>query len=431
MLQFVRHYGAEAGNLYDRPDVEVIQSEGRNFVSRTDRTFDIILLGFVDSWASVASGGLSLSENYLYTTQAFRAYYDHLKDDGILTIIRWDADIPRLVANSVALLGPEEARRRVVVLMENREGKPDEQPQMIFMLRKRPFTEAETQEIVTDWTIARPVLVPGRVTTSPYTYLLNGQMTLAAWDAQSPTRIGPVFDDSPFYFAVERPWGMASRIARLLFQVLVLPVLGLLALFTAFGKPDGRPVGEYAASIIYFASLGFGFIAVELSLLQNLTLLLGHPIFTLSILLFTLLASGGIGSALSRRVPVAAACLFVAALGTLDAVTLPTIVPMLLPLGLPARVAIAIALVAPLGLAMGMPFPRGLQRAGQGSLPAPPFYWGLNGIMSVLGSVSTVVIALSYGFRVAMVMGSACYVLAALSSRTIGLGARRIVNSGL
>ena len=84
MLRFVRHYGARAGNLYDRPDVEVIQSEGRNFISRTDSRFDVIFLGFVDSWASVASGGLSLSENYLYTTEAFNGYYDHLTDDGVL-----------------------------------------------------------------------------------------------------------------------------------------------------------------------------------------------------------------------------------------------------------------------------------------------------------------------------------------------------------
>ena len=418
MLQFVRHYGSRAGNIYDRPDVQVIQSEGRNFISRTDRKFDVILLGFVDSWASVASGGLSLSENYLYTTQAFGAYYDHLTDDGVLTIIRWNADVPRLVANSVALLGPAEAAKRIVVLMEKREAQPDDQPQMVFMLRKRPFTPAETEDIVSNWTIARPILVPGRVTTSPYSYLLDGQMTLAAWDAQSPTRIGPVFDDSPFYFAIERPWGMATRIARMLFQVLVLPVLVLLALFIAFGKPKGQPAGPYAGSIVYFASLGFGFISVELALLQNLTLLLGHPIFTLSILLFTLLAAGGLGSAVSRRVPIPVACLVVAGLGTLDA--------LVLPLQLWARVAIAVALIAPLGLAMGMPFPRGLQKAGQGALPAPPFYWGLNGIMSVIGSVVTVVVALSAGFKVAMLVGSACYLLAAIAARALEpAGARR------
>ena len=118
--------------------------------------------------------------------------------------------------------------------------------------------------------------------------------------------------------------------------------------------------------------------------MQNLTLLLGHPIFTLSVLLFTLLAFGGLGSAMSRRVPVWAACLFVAALGATEALVLPLLVPKLLPLSLGARVAVAIGLLAPLGFAMGMPFPRGLQKAGQGSAPAPPFYWGLNGIMSVI-----------------------------------------------
>src|SRR5207253_3496580 len=151
MLKFVRSYGARAGNLYDRPDVEAILSEGRNFISRTDRKFDIILLGFVDSWASVASGGLSLSENYLYTTEAMRAYYDHLSDNGILVVLRWEMDIPRLVSNSVATLGANEASKRVVVLME-KESAANEPAQMLFMLRKRAFTDAETSEIAEKWT---------------------------------------------------------------------------------------------------------------------------------------------------------------------------------------------------------------------------------------------------------------------------------------
>jgi hypothetical protein len=106
-------------------------------------------------------------------------------------------------------------------------------------------------------------------------------------------------------------------------------------------------------------------------------------------------------------------------LGAFEAVTLPRLIPVLLPLGLSARVAIAVLLIAPLGLAMGMPFPRGLQKAGQGSLPAPAFYWGLNGIMSVIGSVATVVVALSFGFQIAMLIGSACYLVASLASRTL------------
>ncbi|HYN06725.1 MAG TPA: hypothetical protein VES67_04980 [Vicinamibacterales bacterium] len=412
MIRFVREYGPRAGNIYNRPDVEVVLSEGRNFISRTDRRFDVIFLGFVDTWASVNSGGLSLSENYLYTTEAFRAYYDHLTDDGVMVILRWPTDTPRLVSNAVALLGVEEAAKRIVALTERRDGVRDNEAQMLFMLRKRPFTEAETSTIANDWTLARPMLVPGRHAEAPYADLFAGRKTLDQYIEESPRRVGPVFDDSPFYFAVERPWGMATRIARALLTV-VVPVVILLALFVVLGKPRGQPVGAYAASVGYFACLGLGFITVELVLLQHLTLLLGHPIFTLSILLFALLLAGGVGSSMSRFVRGRRACLTVAALGVIWALVLPRVVPMLLPLSLSARVAIAIVIILPIGLAMGIPFPRGLRRAGQGALPPPPFYWGLNGVMSVLGSVGTVALALMVGFQAAMLAGSGCYALAA------------------
>jgi hypothetical protein len=415
MIQFVRHYGARAGNLYNRSDVEVIHSEGRNFISRTTRKFDTIFLGFVDSWASVASGGLSLSENYLYTTQAFRAYYDHLTDRGTLVVLRWEMDIPRLVANSVAMLDAPAASKRIAVFMEKR-GTRDDPHQMLFMLRKQPFTAEQTAQMVNEWTSAQPIIVPGRATTAPFDDLLAGRKSLAAFEAESPRFVGPVFDDSPFYFAIERPFGMSSTMANRLFTRLILPGLALLAVFAFAGKPRGAAVAPYAASVAYFSCLGFGFIAIELALLQHLTLLLGHPIFTLSVLLFTLLAMGGIGSAASRFVPVGAACLAVAVVGGVEAAALPRAIPLLLPLTQWARVAVAVLLIAPLGLAMGMPFPLGLQRTGRGALPAPPFYWGLNGIMSVVGSVCTVFVALRFGFQAAMLIGAVCYVVAAVAS---------------
>jgi hypothetical protein len=111
------------------------------------------------------------------------------------------------------------------------------------------------------------------------------------------------------------------------------------------------------------------------------------------------------------------ACAAVAVLGAIEALALPRLVPALLWLPLWGRIAVAIVLIAPLGLAMGMPFPRGLRETGNGTLPAPPFYWGLNGIMSVIGSVTTVFVALTAGFQAAMLMGSACYLLAALASQ--------------
>ncbi len=414
MIKFVRHYGARAGGIYDRPDVEVVQGEARTFISRTDRRFDVIFLGFVDSWASVASGGLSLAENYLYTTQAFRAYYDHLTDDGELVVLRWNVDVPRLVANAIALLGVHEAARRIVVVLERR-GTAEDPPQMIFILRKRPFTAEETASVMHDWTTARPVLVPGRHADPPYDTLFDGRITFDQLVAEAPRKVDPVYDDSPFYFATERPLGMPRALAIGL-ALIVGPVLLLLGFLVAGGHPAGRPDAPYRAAIVYFAALGVGFITIELALLQHLTLLLGHPIFTLSVLLFTLLAAGGAGAALSPRVPARTACLAVAALGLVYGGALPWLVPALLPLGLAARIAIAVLLVAPIGIAMGMPFPRGLARAGQRGLPPPPFFWGLNGTLSVVGSVATVVVAVTLGFRAAMVTGAVVYAVAAMAA---------------
>jgi SAM-dependent methyltransferase len=432
MLKFVRSYGARAGNLYDRPDVETVLSEGRNFVSRTDKKFDIILLGFVDSWASVASGGLSLSENYLYTAEAMRAYYDHLKPDGILVVLRWEMDIPRLTSNAVATLGAGEAAKRVVVLME-KQANPNDYQQMLFMLRKEPFTDSQLKEISTEWTQANDVIMPGGTAPPGIKEVLAGTKTLAQYDAEQSRFVGPVWDDSPFYFAIEKPWRMPGAIAERMVKWLLGPSMGMLALFAVFGRPRRKRVSKdadgasaipakthavpaYVGSLVYFAALGFGFIAVELALLQHLTLLVGHPIYTLSVLLFTLLAFGGIGASLSSRWSMWKACAAVALIGTIEALALPKLVPALLWLPLWGRIVVAIVLIAPLGLAMGMPFPRGLKQTGEGSLPAPPFYWGLNGIMSVIGSVTTVFVALIWGFQAAMLMGSACYVLAALAS---------------
>jgi hypothetical protein len=415
MLRFVRHFGAGAGNLYDHPGVEAILSEGRTFIRRTDRLFDVILLGFVDSWAAVASGGLSLSENHLYTVEAFRDYVEHLTPDGQLVILRWDVDAPRLVSNAVALLGPEEAGRRVAVLLETREGNREDPPQMIFMLKKRPWSARETEQMAS-WPGVQPVVVPGRHVEEPYASLFSGRASFAEYVAQAKTRIDPVFDDRPFFFARAKPWGLPGAMRRGFLWILA-PVLVLCVLFLAFGKPRGERVGRYAASVAYFASLGVGFIAVELALLQHLTLLLGHPIFTLSILLFTLLAFGGLGSVSSARFRPGPVCLGVAALAALYALALPRAVPSLLPLPLGARIAVAIVVVAPLGFLMGMPFPRGLQATGRGPFPPPPFYWGLNGIFSVVGSMATMAAAVVLGFTWAMIGGAAFYLCASAASR--------------
>jgi hypothetical protein len=413
MLRFVRHFGEAAGNVYDHPQVEAILSEGRTFVRRTTRQFDVILLGFVDSWAAVASGGLSLSENHLYTVEAFEAYYDRLTSDGLLVILRWEVDVPRLVSNTVAFLGAKAAAPRLLVLMERRETEK-EPAQMIFALRKRPFTAEETAEVM-GFEQARPVIVGDRHVDPPFLDLLAGRETIAEYAAEAVERVDPVTDNRPFFFARTKPLGLPWAMSRGLLAIFLL-MLGLCVAFVARGRPPLVARRAYSASVLYFAGLGIGFIAVELALLQHLTLLLGHPIFTMSVLLSSLLLSSGLGASRSREVRPRLVCAAIAGLGALYALALPRLVPALLPLSLPARVIVALVLIAPLGFAMGMPFPRGLLLASEGGLPAPPFYWGLNGIFSVAGSLLTMVVAVSLGFTAAMLVGCAAYALAAAAA---------------
>jgi hypothetical protein len=283
---------------------------------------------------------------------------------------------------------------------------------MIFMLRARPFTDAEVEDVMR-WPHARPVVVPGRAAgPDPVADLLAGRITLDEYAARGRERSGPVTDDRPFFFARSRPLGMHGGMLVAFAEILV-PIALACALLVRRGRPGPAGLESYRGSVVYFACLGLGFMAVELSLLQGLTLLLGHPAFTLSLLLFTLLAAGGLGSFASERFRMRPVCLVVAGAAVVAALVMPAVVRAVLPLPLSARVAIAIALVAPLGFAMGMPFPSGLRRAGRGALPDAPFYWGLNGILSVVGSIATMLIAVNVGFRAAMLAGAACYAGAA------------------
>src|SRR5207249_2936069 len=155
--------------------------------------------------------------------------------------------------------------------------------QMLFMLRKQPFMEDQIRDISTNWTQANPIILPGGVAPPLIADVLAGRKTLSEYDRESPRFVGAVWDDSPFYFAIDRPFGMPATIAARLMKWLLGPSMGMLAIFAVFGMPrkkrkngieiSGRQTSSgsaYAGSLIYFAALGFGFIAVELALLQNL-----------------------------------------------------------------------------------------------------------------------------------------------------------------
>ena len=121
------------------------------------------------------------------------------------------------------------------------------------------------------------MILPGRHVGGALRDLFAGRKTLAEYEAQAAARVDPVTDDRPFFFARSKPWGLPRGHAPGFRRRSSLPLLLALRGLRGAGQAEGRLARPYAASVLYFAGLGVGFIAVELALLQHLTLLLGHP----------------------------------------------------------------------------------------------------------------------------------------------------------
>lgn len=423
IVDCVRGLGAEAGNLYDHPSVRLIMSEGRNFVERTGERFDAITLGFVDSWASVASGGLSLTENYLYTRNALAAYHEKLTDRGTLAIIRWPMDVRRLVANSVDFLSERgmtiEEIGRHLLAVSARTPAGDEPVETVFMLTKSPMTAETVDRLLAGHEKAHVFWAPFRPSQEPYASLFAGRISFAQYTDSFREMATPVHDDRPFYFATEKKYRGIPEFMVYLFRLPLIAVVGLtLLVLTASRRLGFRAPGP--RTIAYFGALGAGFIVCEVALMQRLILLLGHPIYSLVVILFTLLLAGGLGSLFARRfeaerIRAALGFILPAVVGMIVAAAfvLPSIVRVAMPLGLHERIAIAGLLTFPFGFLMGMPFPLGLRRLSQDPAGAPAsVLWGINGVASVVGSIGGVALAVLGGFTSVFLLAASCYAVA-------------------
>jgi predicted membrane-bound spermidine synthase len=172
-----------------------------------------------------------------------------------------------------------------------------------------------------------------------------------------------------------------------------------------------------APHLLLFAAIGFGFMLVEMSQVQRLTIFLGHPVYALSVVLFALLLSSGLGSLSTARAgdTVQAAMvrigMTVAVLVAFGILT-PVIVRPFTGASNLTRIAVSIAILLPLGFCMGMAFPLGMRVALRTSPRLAPWLWGINGAASVCASVLAIVIAITGGISAAFWAGTACYAAA-------------------
>ena len=432
----VRAFG---GGLYDDPGVMPVVAGGRSYLRRSPARYDVIHLAFTGEYRAVTSGAYSLSEDYLLTEEAFADYLAHLNDGGLLTVSRWLQAPPSesLRAWALAVTAVEKggaAGRLVairgwatsVILVKNGEWTGEEIRAVKDFCATRSFdlvyypgiTEAEANRFA--------------VHECPIYYRAFADL-LAATDRdrfyeEYPFAVRPPTDDRPFFFHFFT-WRQTPAILKTLGQMwqpfggsgyLVLVALLGLAVAASAGfillplvlRRGEQLSGPKGRAFAYFALLGLGYLFVEIPLMQRFILFLDHPIYAFAAVLFGLLLSSGLGSAVASRLPLrrVLALLAVAAL----------LYPALLPLGfdrllgwpLAARLAVTVIALAPLGFLMGVPFPRGIALVERRSPGLIPWAWGVNGCASVVASVLAAMLALSAGFSWVLIAGAGCYALA-------------------
>jgi hypothetical protein len=442
-----------SGSVYTHPGVSVHVDDGRSFVRRSNERYDVIQASLVDTWAATAAGAYTLTENSLYTSEAFGEYLDHLTDDGFLTITRWVFDGLRLVSlaqEACAARGLDPARHLAIVRLDR---------VATFLLKKSPFTPGEVEQLTKvsadlGFTVLYAPGLPAapvsddspemrRSGTSPGDY----RRLILATDrerflAEYPVDVRPTDDDRPFFFHTTR--------LRDQFQVAfgrsMLFGNGLSALLTLFGISallvvifvvaplvvgGGRPGSGWVGSLAYFSALGAGFMLLEVALLQRFVLLLGHPVYSLTVTLFSLLLGTGLGSFLSQRIAparVRPATVMVLGLIVLVAMISPALLPRLIdaaiPWPLPLRIVTAAAVMVPLGVLLGMPLPGGIRLLNERRPELVPWGWGMNGAFSVIGATLAIFIAMNWGFSVTLLCGMAVYAAAALTLGVAAFAAR-------
>jgi hypothetical protein len=456
IVSAVKNYGGNsAGNLYNRKDVRLFIDDGRRFISSTNTKYDTIVIKLVDSWAAQLAGGYALSENYLYTVEAFKQYLHHLNGaNGKLVMVRWSTELPRLVLLATEALREYERGTsdqhdisKQILLVEDRPGLTfGPNPQRTFypvllVIKNSPFTGSELAVIKerVNKSHAKVIAMPGGYVQPPYDRLLLSVGDLQqheSYDPQSSAFFEKLpTDDSPFFFATQL---VPNQMVLLIETVLGVSVVITLLLVYYSKVNKIRLTSSSRFHIIFAIFIGLGFIFLEITFIQKFLLLLGTPIMALTVILFSILLSTGIGAYLSgklfRKNPYRAIIISIPPLSGIVLVYyifLQGIIEYGIILQLSERIALTFVLLSPAGFLMGFQFPSITRMAsfsrrlneesnssevngGSGGEDIT-LLWGANVIASVVGTVLTATASMIIGFNGNLLIGVGMY-LGALGS---------------
>ncbi len=440
-----------SGNVYTAPDVQVVHDEARSWVSRTDRQFDLIQASMIDTWAATAGGAFALAENSLYTVEAFLDYRAHLTDQGLVHFMRWHEQPPRQSLRVLALIVEamhrcgDTAPEQHVIVLEEPLVSVTTAPMASVIWSKQPFTAPRLARIRAELERRQTVLPirilcwPGEEHDNEMSRFLRAT-DRAAFLRQYPFDVSPTTDDRPFFFhtvrftdvlrggTMEQANEQAVEVlGTVLVIVLVIATLAFVLPMAATlrrARRDGTRA--IAGKLGYFCALGLGFMLVEIPVLQRFGLYLGHPTWSLSTVLGSLLLGAGAGGSLTATIDAAGrvralhrALLLILCLLAGLSLLAPMLLAATLVWSFAARVLLTIAVLVPTGFALGRALPLGVGTLNDTAAPLVPWAWGMNGATSVLASVLAVAIGMQAGFTIALLGGVGCYLLALLLARSL------------
>jgi len=421
-VDIVNRFAAYHGDLYGQPEVRLLVDEGRSVLRREARQYDLIYLSQVVTLAAERSG-YALTENSVYTVEAFVDYLSHLQPGGQIALKLYDElTLTRAMLTAVTALqqvynlSEAEAMTRLAVFLDG----DAEPPVPLLLVQAEPFSRDDGLAYagVAAQVGFTPLYVP-QVTGSPALQAVEqGQSTLAQLADEASGDVSPTTDDRPFFYQFER--GIPQSLRPLL-AGLGLALGGGIIVLIRGQRPYPRRGARYAP--LYFGALGGGFILLEIVFIQQSRLFLGHPTLAVTTALAVILVGGGLGSGWAGRWPAETQArrlgwILTALIGItlLWLVGWPWLADYFFTQTLELRLLVVSLALLPSALLMGMPFPLGLRLVGRltNGQRHVALAWAVNSVMTVVGAVLAITLAMQFGFSRTLGVGVALYGVAAL-----------------
>ncbi|MFH1853007.1 MAG: hypothetical protein ABIA75_11750 [Candidatus Neomarinimicrobiota bacterium] len=410
-----------SGRIYRDPRVTVATEDARAYVRRHPGRFDIIYSLSSNTFAALASGSFTMAESYLFTTEAFRDYWNALSDNGFM-MLEHQFYMPRLVSeviDALTGLGIADPTAHFAVY---------DLPQLhrnALLLSRQPLTSEirsrALMELTPDNYSYIHLLYPAPDSTSGN--LIN-RIVLDGWQAAADSAnidLSPATDNRPFVAqmglwknlniqALERvlPYEFYGfPLSKLLILIILAVVIVLVLPLNFLPRFIGRATLK-SRPVVYFFLIGAAFMMVEVILIQKYTLFIGPSVYSLITILLALLVGSGIGSRRADHYRHWTPFIGIAVWIALDLLLLGRVTAVLAPWPLLPRLLVAAILILPLGYFMGMPFPKGAGRVGE----LIDWCFSINGAAGVIGSVGILLVAFAWGYAAALTLAALLYLLA-------------------